>query len=706
MRNQQAQKLSIIGLCMLLMATLMIVPVSANESEKKALQSQSLGKVSLKENVVAEVNNVVMIPSDHGKLVGFTLSVHNNSNAELNFIDYWVELRSKSGANFTVNAVNKDINNIAAKSTKDIIFYSQVGADVSLTDLAVRVIRWDFSFDSYTRVLGTIEVPKQYNQVTPGAAKRLVSAENTQLAFGIERATIGESEKYFRPDIEISIKNEGKRSLMLPNYEIAVLTNDGLLYPLTSRNMTNISLSPQSEEDFKLTASIPNSVNSQDWKLAVLLPVEDGKSQVPLAIFELPDEMVEQADDFGKYYTFSTKDGIYNIKIDSMNRLPIEDQDLIVANLTILNPGTDSIPLPSFTGKYMFNDSIERLATVSANDKIISISPNQSVQVQAVSKVPYTLEITDVDLTVQQQDSGEDQELINLVEFSSKGIFDAVPVIQSNQSYTIDELGYRATVSIHKTLTFEGSNANIIGAQVKIENKESRLTNMQKMAGYFESIKGSIYQAEFQSIEEKLSPNGSAIFYAWATVPKTEDIDSMRLVIGKAVEELKSDGKDSQLIGYVNPNEYELPESMKAQENLQNIDLHPYLLTINKVGSQILYGEKKVVLDLDYTLEKDMLAKTNMEGQKLIVEIHDSSEDVKLEKILTLPESKQEGSLSELLELGDKKTIKLDMPDDKQIFSIRTLKEYELNFYLEFESGYKVLIATEKFPWFANRTLN
>lgn len=661
------------------------------------------GEVVLKSNIKAEVNSLAMIPSDEGQLVSFVLTVHNNSNAELNFVDYWLELGLKDGTQFTINTIDKQINTIAAKSSKDIRFYGQVGASVKSSELVIKLIEWNFDFANYKRVLGEVTIPNSYDQVTPINFSRKISAGETRISLGVERSNIGKSEKYHRPDIKINIKNEGKRAIDLPEYEVSIMTKNGLLYPLQGLNLSDRTISPLSEKEFQLTASIPIEADERDWKLVLIMPANEGQTKIPVAIFDLPIQKLEQGGDLGKYYTFSTKDGVYDIKLDSVNRLPIEDHDLIVANMSLLNTGENSIPLPSLTGQFTFNEYIEQTGTVSSNDKIISLAPKQSINIQAVTKIPYTLEINELDITLQLVDSeSNSMDNLDLVKFSHNDDFSEVPMVRSGQIYTVNDIGYRSELSIRNSLTFEGSNANIIAAQIQMNNLERRLTDLMKYAGYFESLDGTVYQAEIQSVSEKLSPSGTAVVYAWASVPKDVKIDELSLVVGKAVEEIK--GEQSQLMGYVNPNKFELPSENTAQTHLSDIDLYPYTLTINKIATQIRFDLSQVILTLDYKLEQDLLAKSSMTEPKIVVELVDNSKNAVFSKelgIIGLGEAESTTSIK----VGEHQWQD-SWTDHDLVMQIQALKDFDLNIYAQFQPGYKKLLSTESFPWLVSRTIN
>lgn len=704
-RNRVYKSRTFKWLCCLLVATL-ILPifntVYAQEEQIKINQPQRLGSVELRSNVQAEVNNLVMVPSDNGQLVGFTLTIHNNSNTEIDFIDYWVDLYTKSGTRFSISAASTNVSKIPAKSSKDLLFYSNVSSSVKASDLVFKIIKWDFSYPDFKKVLGQVSVGQNYTSVTAAGEGRIVSAGESRISIYINRANIGKSEKYYRPDIKITIKNEGKQTITLPDYEIAVITKDGLLYPLTARNMRSAVLSPLSEKEFQLTASIPIEVEQDDWTLAIINPLNEGKIRVPIALFQLPEIDLDGSGDIGKYYTFSNSDGVYSIKLNSLNRLPLEDNDLIVANLTIANTGTDTLPIPNLAAKYVLNESIEKAGTTSVNDKVISIAPGKTIDLQAVTSIPYTFDITKVELTIQQKDSadGMAEELMDLVQFSHQGAFTPVPIV--SEVYVNRELGYRSNMSIRNVYTFEGSTANIIAAEVLVENLEKRQSEIQSFAGYFEKTDGTIYPATFQRVEDKVHPGGQAIFYAHATVPKSFGFEDLQLIIGKAVVNVS--GETSTLIGYVNPNAFTLPEEREAQQHLQNIDLAPYQFSIKRVATQANFQNSQIILEFDYELQQDLLVKNSMKDRSIVIELEDANQKVILDRQLKIVGAEGMAS-STTLKVG-KHTVRLDPWHDDDVVQIDTFKDFNLNVYVEIEPGYRKLIATQKLPWLVNRTLS
>lgn len=709
MRKTGKSMMMLVSMCMILLFAVNVSFAQEEGTKTETKKPITLGKVTLKENVTAEINDLMMIPSGNGQLIGFTLHVTNNSNAELDFIDYWVTLHTKSGAKLTVNKEDKSRLTVQGKSTKEIFYYAKASSNIKITDLLIKMNKWDPTAASYTKVLGEITVPQRYNPVTSKDNGRVIIVGETKASIIINQATIGKSDKFYRPDIDLTIKNEGSSSLTLPDYLMYIQTNENLLYPVTANNLKGTTLDPLTEKKFDLTASIPIAVKEGTWNLVVTVPVNEGKDKMPIAQLELPKSNTTVGNDLNKYYTFTNADGVYYIKLNSLNRLPIEDNDLIVANLTLANKGTETIPVPALAGTYLFNGSIKKNVTVTNNGKVIAIPPGSTVDLQLSGTVPYTFDIAKANLIIQQKDSVS-SEVTDLVEFTHAGTFNPVPSVNLESGFEIKDVGYRSKVNVKEFMVFDGETAKIAAAQIEITNQEKRLAEMQQLAGYFEKEDGTVYSATFQTITDKLTPGGNALLYAWTTVPQAVDTAGMKLVIGKAVVEKSSDAETTIVTGYVTPNAFKLPDEKPAQDKLQNIAMDPYQLSINRVSTSFVAtqsGDITIYLDFDYNLKQDMLTRANTKDQRLVVELVDANQKANYSKEFTLnsiSNTKDSDSSETNLRLGDN-TIKVNWSDREFDTRVNTLKDYTLNVYHEIQPGYKKLIASQKLPWLVNRTL-
>ncbi|MFB9274573.1 hypothetical protein ACFQMJ_16780 [Cohnella cellulosilytica] len=683
------------------------------KTEAKTLEAVSLGKIKLKENVIAHIKNLMVLPSGNAQIIGVTLSIENNSNSQINFLDYWLTITTKKGTKLNVQTINKDAVKIPAKTTVNIDFYSNAGNEVKASDLIIRVIEWDFSVSSYTKVLGQVTVPERYSPATPTNNGRVLTSNEVSATFRVSQVVMGQSESFYRPEIKLIIKNDGKRAINLPDYQLFIMNKDNLMYPVTVSGIKDTVLNPVTEKEFSLNASIPIAVKNEGWQLVVMYPIEEGKVSFPLGVFDLPKTSIDMAEELGKYYTFNNSQGTYYVKLDSLNRLPIEDEDLIIANVTVANKGSSTLPLPTFSGKFTFNESIKQNASVANNNKIISIKGNSVVNMQLVSKVPYTFDISKLQLTLQQKETnGSDEgQVIDLVEFTNKGVFDEVPSVLWSVGYKNPDVGYRSEVKVLNKMLYSGATANILAVQLTVENQEKRLSEIQKLAGYFEKPDGTVYPAEFKNITEKLSPGGTAIVTAWSSIPKSEEIEDIKLIVGKAVTEKSSstinqnDTPNDVLVGYTSPYKFNLPIEFATQPGLRDIKLLPFTFSIEKVDTKLDYQNGIVTLKFDYELLQDLLYKTDLKNDKFVVEIKDPSYENGFTKELSLPIGNDNtGNDGTVLTVGEH-SLEFTWTDEKFASIIQKLREYDLNIYHQIQPGYKKLIATQKIHWFVETAI-
>lgn len=680
--------------------------------EVKVQDAVMIGKVELKDGVQAGIKNLIALPSENGQIVSFVVNIHNQNNTEFSFGDYWVELYTKSGSKLSLNLDGDANTKVQGKTSKDLIFYSKVSEHINISDLKIRMVKWNFSSSDYVDRIGEITVPQRYNPAIPAGYGREIALSNTKSIISVERSTIGKSDKYYKSEIRLMVNNNGKTTLVMPDLKMYIVTSKNFMYPITVTSFKDTRIDPLDEKEFNLSANIPITVEEGNWKLALMYTANEGKDMIPLAAFDLPKSATDSPGDSKREFTISTNDGLYHAKLDSLNRLPLEDNDLIVANLTITNRSDQTLPVPNFTGEFTFNNKVKRSVTVSQNTKVIALLPEESTTLQIAASIPYTFEINKADLLLQQKQS-DGNEIYDLVEFTNIGTFDSIPKLGSKQGFDITDVGYRSTVLIKNKMTYVGRTGNIVSAHLIITNNEKRQADMQRLAGYFEKEDGTIYPATIQHIKEKLPPGGTAMAIAQAVVPANVDLNGVRLVVGKALSESVSKGSaegDPQTVitGYVSPYSIEMPNERKEQDNLLLVDVAPYTLTINRIRTQIEYGAAQIKLDIDYTLDQDLLTKADLTNHKIIFELKDNAKGATFYAQFPISTDPNPASIDNSKLYPGKH--KLEFPawqDPDLLLNIQTLKDYSFSIYEEIQPGYKKLIAVEKsIPWMVDRVLD
>ncbi|WP_372813560.1 hypothetical protein [Paenibacillus sp.] len=685
----------------------------------------SIGQVSVNGNSTFEVKNLSMLPEQGSKTVIFTLTVHNNGTSDLQFIDYWVRLRTASGNQITVKVLpqDKDKNRITPKSSQDIGFYATVNETTQLNDLIFEIIQWDFSQANFERKLGEVQVPDDYSIVTPAGAPRTIQMNGNPVKTQIEKVYVGKNEKNYTPTIVLNMANTGSRSVAVPTYQYLIRTSEGYMYPLNPKGAKELTILPQTDKDIELTGSVPVSLSKEGWQLVIVQNAADLKLNLPVAYYTLPAVSEPDSVGTGVAYDFTNKDGTYSAELNAVQRMPWEDQDILAAKLLLGNKGTESLPLPDLTGYFMLDDNIKVEAKLIRTDKVIGLAAGGSAQYQFIGKIPYTYDFAKAKLVLQEKaavgdgsggtggtdgggstDSASSEDLL---EFEHSSELMSIPLNNVGETYKVTSVGRSASYKVRKLTTYTGDTADTIAVQLEAVNEEKRYNSVSKLVGYFKTADGTVLPATFGEIKNKISPGGTALLLMSSVIPKGMDTNGLQLMIGDAVTQDKLTEGENKPDAYVNAASFWLPaEQKEVQPKLLNIDLAPYKLSMSKIHTR---GDQEGIhLFFDYELSKNLLNETNVEGRKLVISLEDREDRVKFswdfdfkdfENSDTSNGSDPSQNITGKLLLGKKEKFRLDKNDSNFIYLVSYLKDYDLKVY-ESINGHKKLLASQKITWF------
>ncbi|CAG7605079.1 hypothetical protein PAESOLCIP111_00770 [Paenibacillus solanacearum] len=678
----------------------------------------TIGTIKLNDSSYFELKNVSMLPAQGNKTVTFTVTVNNGSSSDLLFIDYWVRLKTTTGNQISVHVLpqDKDKNRITPKSNQDISFYATVNAETELQDLIFEFIRWDFSQPNFERTIGEVKVPDDYSIVTaPGEANTIQIASNP-IRTTIKKVYMSRNEKNYIPTVVLTLENVGSRSVAIPGYQYMLRTSEGYMYPLDAKGVKDLSINPQVKKDIDLTGSVPVSVSTDGWQLVIVQNAADLKMNVPIAFYALPQISEPDAVDLGKEFGFTVEDGSYTAMLNSVQRLPWEDQDVLAAGLTLANRGPEALPIPELAGYFELDDAVKVEAKLVRTDKVIGLSPNASAQFQFIGKIPYTYEFAKMKLILQEKAStgsgtgstGTSADASDLLEFVHRSEMMQVPHVNVGDTYKTANVGRKADFKIHRVMTYTGNANNTFAVELESVNQEKRSADVAKLVAHFKTPDGNVYPATVSQIKNKINPGNSALLFLSSTIPKDLDTSGMIVTIGEAVTEDKLSEKDKTPDAYVNAAAFWLPEVLQeVKPNLKELELDPYKLTINRIYTQL--DSQGVHLTFDYNLIKNLMAETNTEGRKLIIALEDDAEKIDISKEFEFKDfegtgtqggSTNIGSVSDgKFKLGSYKDFKIDVNDSNLIYDLRFLKAYKLNVYDSFQ-GQKRLLGSQKVEWF------
>lgn len=689
-----------------------VTPVWA-DTNPTAITS-TVGKVAITGSSYFELKQIHVLPDQSGKLATFTITIHNEGSSELQFIDYWVRLKSKSGNQFSARLLpaDKDKNRVAPGSTTDLTFYATVNTSTNLQDLVVQFIKWDFSQSNFERVLGEVAVPDTYTDVTPSDGAAAISVNGTNVKASIKKFVSNKNEKYHVPTVYVTLENAGNHTVTIPSYLFSIRTKEGLLYPLEAKGLKDLKINPKESKEIQLSGSIPVAVAAEAWQLAVAETIPDLKLNVSVANFQLPAVTQQEGGSVGKEYSFTSKSGVYTTQLNGLHRLPWEDQDLLTADLTLSNKGEESLPIPKLSGYFLLDGAVKIDAKLIQTAKVIGLGAGESVNLQIAGKVPYTYEFSQIKLVLQENEgetppAGTDTgtaTATDVLEFSTQAELQAIPFIGMGQSYTSNDIGRKAKYVVRSVSTYEDKTNIMYSAMLEATNLEKRFTNVSKFVANFRTSDGTVFPATVAEVKNKISPTGKALLNVWASVPKGYTTANMNLLLGEAVTEGKlSEGEKAVPDSYVNPVSYWLPdEKTNVATTLKNVELFPYTITIDKIGTSI--EDKVFTIKFNYELTKEKLTEINTEGHNLLLVFEDGGGIKRFEKKFDFKDfdvinGDSTADEDTKIRLGKRENFKITNPDPGLIYNTKFLEKYTLSIYDEFQ-GQRKLLATQKADWF------
>lgn len=692
--------------CLLLFSIVSPVTADQADSEIPIHPINAVGTVYIDGHSYFKMKNAHLVPTDNGKTAVFTISLVNRSSTDIMFINYWLKLTSDGGSNYSPELIpaDKDKNRVSANSTQDFTFLTKVGDDVKISDLNLQMIKWDFSQPNYEKVLGNIKIPADYSTTIPVDSAGIIELQSTNLKGYVKRVSINQTEKHHKPTVELVLQNIGSKSTNLDGFDFFIRTDEGLDYPVTSNQLEGLSLQPKAEEEIKLKAEIPASVNIDSWKLVVSHAASEMNGQVPLPVgqFELPEASTQPGGAVGQEYSFTNDDGEYFVELNSISRLPLDNEDIVSANVVLTNKSNDTLPIPNLAGKFTLDDAVDKQAELIISDKMIGLKSGDSIQLKFYSTIPYTYDFSKIQLVLQEKESSEgNASLSDLLEFEHTDDLMQIPLIQSGESHEYASIGNRSTFSVREINNYEGKSQNVYSIQMLIRNDEKRLNKLINMVPNLKLSDGTIYPMEQTEIKSQIRPNGHALVHMWTYLPKDTDVNNAQLLLGEAVVSAGESG--TTLDAYINPVSYVLPkEETKLTDSLVGLDFYPFTLSLSKISSQIIYGEDKLEIKFDYNLEKDSLVESNLANQKVIIEIEDPGANVSFTKTYSFEgNSSEENSGSDyMFELGSHDG-KFEVQDRELVFKLETLQHFNFRVFYEFEPGHKKLIADKRIRWFS-----
>jgi hypothetical protein len=681
--------------------------VAAGKTEQSSIQGDIPLIDTVKMNATQSValSDISIYPDGKNNRVTFTLTFFNNGYTDMEFINYWVRLQSIGGQSYSVNLLSsdKDKNKVPALSTESFSFYANIGKDVSLADLRFNLIQWDFSVAGYERALGSLQVPADFTLETKAGQSRTVWLNQIKTISRAENMRVTKREKANQISLKYFLKNNDIQPLVLPEMQFKLKTSNGLLYPLKATVLTKDAvIQPLEEKEGALTGTVPSEVSLDGAQLVITKSEAINNSTVTtaLAYYELLEKKAEPQNETAEQL-FMTDKGTYGALVNQFYRIPWEDKDIAVIDVTITNRSSDSLPVPEMGSYLMIDDSVKVESQNVRMDKMIALKPGQSMNVQIMGKVPYTYDFNQLKVVLQEVNKeGDKVSSSDVAELAVNTEKSETPTVAVGDSYTTEsDLIDKVAYTINEVQRYSSETESIYVTQVEVKNLEKRQLALSSLVGYFKMADGVTVPATNVTGKGKVSPNGKAYLYFYTVVPESYELEGSSLVMGRAVAEGKLAEGEVKADSYVNAVTFGLPGITNAfQNNLNKIKVGPYALSMSKLKTTIDYREAQINLGFNYQLTKDLLQATDPSTHRIEIELVDRAGGIQISKIFDLEKG------GTVFSLGNQNT-KISEVQDNLLTDIYKLRKYTINVYdiMQVEGGennFKRLVASNEYDWF------
>jgi hypothetical protein len=475
--------------------------------------------------------------------------------------------------------------------------------------------------------IATFDIPaatavEEAKPIEVGQRKEVQVAGQT-LEVRLNRTIRDEQVRGFDVKMEVSFTNKGKRSITLPQYTFEIETAGGYLYPVTLE-ATNVKIDPQTEREIILRATLPKSVVKTGWLLQMNEPLNSAKpdEEAPsIASFVVSDLNPVQVAK-SERLAYENKIGKYVYVLRYMQRLPWDNEDVLTAELFIYNDNNKSIRYPTLKAYILLEeDKIE--ANVVFKDSGVSIKPNSHIQAVVYAKIPYSYDIEQARIILEDHSDAALPKRISSYAWSNST---TLPIIAQGQYHDLRGTGRTSRITIRETRNYQNDEFQMYTTLMNITNLEKRHIGMPSVVAHFQSPDGMIFPATLTQTDPKIGPSITRTMMAYAEIPKTVDTTGFKLILGEGVV------KDKLSVGaaaesYVSGVLFDLPAETLPTTVFNQVELFPYKLSINQWNAKII-TDTNYTLEFQYNLSRIIGNGSLGRDHKLIVELTDNNSNL------------------------------------------------------------------------------
>lgn len=607
-----------------------------------AATSAVFKKVYISKASYIKLTDANLIPSASGATASFTFTIYNGDSSAINLIDYWARLKTTSGTKYTLSLLDADKKKKALpKTTTTLTYYSEVGAKITLDQLVVNVIKFDFSVSGYEKTIGKFTFPKGFSNFVKAGGYKGILNNNSLVNMRIDQINVTKSAKNYNFNLTYVARNTGKFGVTLPQYNYYAQTANGL-YKLSLRNKTDetLALEPAVLNAVQLTGSIPVTVASTGWKLIVTnnIGAETNKIELPVVIFDIPFKITTTTSTSTKT-TFTNDDGTYEVELNSVQRFPWNNDDNVIADLIIRNKGSVFLPLPDLSGLLIVDDNIKLQGKAIKKIGDIGLAPGAATTISYVASIPYNYTWNKFKLKLSEK-AGE---VVTEIGELTKSTITPIKVVETGEIFHQINNGAPFDALITDIKTYTGDKAHVYAVYIELTNKQKRSGSLPLLSGYFKTADGNLYEAKMTKAANNIKSEGKDQLIVWTELPANVDRSGIELLLGEAFDDnglLQGTGTAK---GFLRAAQFKLFEEKMLNSSFTGLKVGPYTIDMNLFN--VWLNGTRMDIDIGANVIKDFSYDGYTQSQLTFELEHEATKQILISQLIDL-EGKAENSLN------------------------------------------------------------
>ncbi|OKQ00185.1 hypothetical protein [Paenibacillus sp. P46E] len=555
------------------------------------------------------------------------ISLTNLGTKVLTDPGYNLYLRSSGGSVFTLALDGSSSEyKLQPQEKKTLYYMAEIPSYMNLTSMTLQITKMDEALKLPLPVVSyTLPAAKTADFTVAAGYTRKVLVNSNIVDMQLLKSSVYAENDNGIWTYQFRVKNTGSKAVTLPVYELSVKSAEGYAFPITTTAFNSLTLKPLEEKLITLSASLPLTLAQDKLQLQLIAPASaDNADKVilPVAYFKIP-YILEGNTHVLSENGITNNYGTFGVTLQSLQRLPWGNEDLVLARLSIRNSTSKTITLPKLSGilKADQSDLTSSTQTFIDND-MTTLAPGASTQITLLAHVPYTLDYRQTKIILQETDGQDISQFLTLS--TTDGAITSLAPLAAGEAYHIASTGKKASVKERMSTVYKGNAYKLIYTEVEMNSEESRQADLSRLYAQFRTADGQYFEATANQSALATSPAGKTLITFWTKVPSTVNTTGLQLYVGQGVAGGKLATAGTAAAGYVNVAAVPLnPADVTAQSNLLHIAMFPYSLSVSSTTGSMTAGSSNISVAVNYLLSQDISYQMGSYEHKLVLRFTD-----------------------------------------------------------------------------------